>query len=81
MTFIKVKCTILAVLTGGVEMLRVLPINECMPLIPVPHGWQSPIDRTDEFDLHEVHTFDENELEHRHEMKSEEEVERKMGWY
>ena len=61
-------------------MLRVLPINDCMPLIPVPHDWQSPIDRTDEFDLHEVHSFDENE-DHRQEMKSEEDVEKKMGWY
>lgn len=52
-----------------------------MPLIPVPRGWQSPIDRTDEFDLHEVHSFDANEIDHRQEMKSEEDVERKMGWY
>lgn len=62
-------------------MLRVLPINDCMPLIPVPRDWQSPIDRTDEFDLHEVHSFDENEVDHRQEMKTEEDVGRKMGWY
>ena len=62
-------------------MLRVLPIIDCMPLIPVPRGWQSPIDRTDEFDLHEVHPFDANEIDHRQEMKSQEDIERKMGWY
>ena len=66
---------------GEFEMLRVLPINDCMPLIPVARGWQSPIDKTDEFDLHEVHPFDVNEVDHRQEMKSEEDVERKMGWY
>lgn len=65
---------------GDVEMLRVLPINDCMPLIPVPRGWQSPIDRADEFDLHEVHSFDD-EVDHRHDMQSEEDFERKMGWY
>ena len=67
--------------SGEVEMLRVLPISDCMPLIPFPRDWHSPIDRTDEFDLHEVHSFDENEVEHREEMKSEEDAERKMGWY
>ena len=58
-------------------MLRVLPINECMPLIPIPHGWQSPIDRSDEFDLHNFHLFDKNESDHKKEMK----MKRRMGWY
>lgn len=66
---------------GEIEMLRVLPINDCMPLIPIPHGWHSPIDRADEFDLHDVQAFDQNESDHRKEMKSEEAEEGKMGWY
>lgn len=68
-------------LAGEIEMLRVLPINDCMPLIPIPHGWHSPIDRADEFDLHDVQAFDQNESDHRKEMKSEEAEEGKMGWY
>lgn len=66
---------------GEFEMLRVLAINESMPLIPIPQGWQSPIDRTDEFDLHEVHPFDKNESDHKNEMKTQEAEEEKMGWY
>ncbi|XP_028392296.1 transmembrane protein 143-like isoform X2 [Dendronephthya gigantea] len=66
---------------GDIEMLRVLPINDCLPLIPVPRDWHSPIDKTDEFDLHEVRAFGENEVDHQKEMETENDVQRKMGWY